>query len=77
MYLLLKRSFDIFLQYSYSSFVSIIFANYDWIEINIRRRYFYFQERIGYNKKPFLILKFATMLKNSENMKGGIMTVEK
>ncbi len=29
---------------------------------------FYKQERIGYNQKPFFLLKFATMLKDSPNM---------
>lgn len=28
---------------------------------------FYFQERIGYKNKPFIIWKFASMLKNSPN----------
>ena len=36
----------------------------------------YKQERIGYKNKPFLILKFATMLKDSPNMSGGIMTTK-
>lgn len=36
---------------------------------------FYLQERIGYKNKPFNILKFATMLKNSPNMKGGEITL--
>jgi lipopolysaccharide/colanic/teichoic acid biosynthesis glycosyltransferase len=35
---------------------------------------FYFQERIGYKNKPFLIYKFATMLKNSPNMGTGLHT---
>lgn len=37
----------------------------------------YKQERIGYQNKPFLIWKFATMLKDSVNMPGGIMTTKK
>ena len=36
---------------------------------------FYFQERIGYKNKKFKIWKFATMLKNSSKMKGGLHTV--
>lgn len=35
---------------------------------------FYFQKRIGYKNRPFYIWKHATMLKNSENMKGGLHT---
>jgi len=38
---------------------------------------FYFQKRIGYKNKPFNILKFATMLKDSPNMKGGLHTLNK
>ena len=38
---------------------------------------FYKQERVGYKNKPFLIWKFATMLKDSANMPGGIMTTKK
>ncbi|TYB79053.1 sugar transferase [Bizionia myxarmorum] len=37
----------------------------------------YKQERVGYKNQPFLIWKFATMLLNSPNMKGGIMTTKK
>jgi lipopolysaccharide/colanic/teichoic acid biosynthesis glycosyltransferase len=36
---------------------------------------FYFQKRVGTNVKPFYIRKFATMLKNSENMGTGSLTV--
>ena len=35
----------------------------------------YFQERIGRNLKFFSIWKFTTMLKNSENMGDGLLTV--
>lgn len=38
---------------------------------------FYKQERIGFKNKKFQILKFATMLKDSPNMKGGILTTKK
>lgn len=37
---------------------------------------FYVQKRIGYKNKPFDILKFATMLKNSPNMPGGYITID-
>jgi len=37
---------------------------------------FYRQERIGLNGKPFSILKFATMYKDSPNMEGGNITAK-
>ncbi|GAA4053784.1 sugar transferase [Flavobacterium chungnamense] len=38
---------------------------------------FYKQERVGFKNQNFSILKFATMLKDSPNMAGGIMTTKK
>lgn len=38
---------------------------------------FYFQERIGFRNKRFAIWKFATMLKNSPNMAGGLHTTRR
>ncbi|MBB4080219.1 lipopolysaccharide/colanic/teichoic acid biosynthesis glycosyltransferase [Lewinella aquimaris] len=38
---------------------------------------FYLQERVGYRNRLFNIYKFATMLKDSPNMKGGIITTAK
>ncbi|MBR4791757.1 MAG: sugar transferase [Treponema sp.] len=35
---------------------------------------FYKQTRIGKGGKPFGVLKFATMMRNSENMPGGVLT---
>ncbi|MBA6153382.1 sugar transferase [Gelidibacter maritimus] len=37
----------------------------------------YKQERVGYKNRPFLIWKFATMLKDSPNMAGGVLTTKK
>ena len=37
---------------------------------------FYLQPRIGKGRKPFNLIKFATMLRNSPNMKGGLFTSE-
>jgi lipopolysaccharide/colanic/teichoic acid biosynthesis glycosyltransferase len=36
---------------------------------------FYFQKRVGANVKPFYIWKFATMLKDSENIGTGSLTI--
>ena len=38
---------------------------------------FYFQERVGFKNKTFNIWKFATMLKDSPNMKGGLITMKR
>ncbi len=38
---------------------------------------FYFQQRIGRRNRPFHIWKFATMLKNSPNMNGGLHTTRR
>ena len=37
---------------------------------------FYGQERIGKDGRPFKLLKFATMLRNSPNLPGGLFTAE-
>lgn len=37
---------------------------------------FYLQERIGKGGKPFKVIKFATMLRNSPSMAGGLITSE-
>lgn len=37
---------------------------------------FYKQERIGKGGKPFHLLKFATMVRNSPNLPGGLFTAE-
>jgi len=38
---------------------------------------FYRQDRIGYHNRTFKILKFATMRKNSPNLSGGDITIDK
>lgn len=38
---------------------------------------FYLQERIGKGGKPFKVIKFATMLRNSPNLPGGLITMDK
>ena len=78
MYYLLKRTFDVL-----SSGIAILILSPLLIPIIIGLKLtgegyvFYKQERIGYKNKPFLIWKFATMLKDSANMPGGIMTTKK
>jgi lipopolysaccharide/colanic/teichoic acid biosynthesis glycosyltransferase len=78
MYYLLKRTFDIL-----TSGIAILILSPLLIPIIIGLKLtgegyvFYKQERVGYKNRPFLIWKFATMLKNSSKMPGGIMTTKK
>lgn len=77
MYKFSKRIFDIVS----SSIVCIVLAPFllpivILLRLTSEGEVFYRQERIGLNKQPFNIFKFATMLKNSSKMVGGIITVE-
>ena len=78
MYYLLKRIFDVL-----SSGIAILVLSPLLIPVIIGLKLtgegdiFYKQERIGYKNKPFLIWKFATMLRDSANMPGGIMTTKR
>ena len=78
MYYIFKRIFDIL-----SSGIAIIILSPLLIPTIIGLKFtgegyiLYKQERIGYKNKKFLIWKFATMLKDSANMTGGIMTTKK
>ena len=78
MYNILKRIFDIL-----ASGVAILILSPLLIPVIIglsltgEGHVWYKQERLGYRNKPFLIWKFATMLKNSANMPGGYITVKK
>ena len=47
------------------------------LKLTGERYIWYKQERVGYKNKKFLIWKFATMLKDSPNMEGGIITTRK
>ena len=78
MYNILKRTFDIL-----SSGIVIVILSPLLLPVIIGLKLtgegyvFYKQERVGYNNKPFMIFKFATMLKDSVSMPGGIMTTKK
>jgi lipopolysaccharide/colanic/teichoic acid biosynthesis glycosyltransferase len=70
-----KRLFDIIL-----SFIALAVLSPVLIPVVIgllltgEHYVFYFQKRIGYKNKPFDIWKFATMLKASPDLPGGIHT---
>jgi len=78
MYLVIKRFFDIL-----ASTVATLILSPLLIPILIGLKLtgegyiFYKQERIGLKNIPFSILKFATMLKDSPNMAGGLITTKK
>jgi len=78
MYLILKRIGDIVL-----SGILILLLSPVLVPIIIGLKLtgegyvFYMQERMGFKNKKFSILKFATMLKDSPNMAGGIITTKK
>ena len=73
-----KRFFDIVL-----SFIALVILSPILIPVVIgllltgEHYIFYFQKRIGYKNKLFDIWKFATMLKDSPNLPGGIHTTIK
>lgn len=75
MYRIVKRLMDIFL-----SLLALIFLSFLLIPVMVillltgEHYVFYRQERIGYRNRRFNMLKFATMFKNSPNMKGGLHT---
>jgi len=77
MYNFIKRLFDVLA----SLFAIILLIPLFVIVIVILKfsgegEVFYLQNRVGYKNKHFNIIKFATMLKNSENMGGGIITLK-
>jgi lipopolysaccharide/colanic/teichoic acid biosynthesis glycosyltransferase len=78
MYRFIKRLFDILFSTLLIFLVSPIMIP---IIIGLRLTgegyIFYLQERVGYNNSLFKIIKFATMLKDSPNMKGGVITTQK
>jgi lipopolysaccharide/colanic/teichoic acid biosynthesis glycosyltransferase len=78
LYPFIKRIADIFV-----SAICIIILSPLLIPISIALRLtgegyvFYRQERVGFKNKKFDIFKFATMLKDSPNMAGGLITTKK
>lgn len=78
MYLSIKRTSDILLSSIMLLLLSpLLIPIVIGLKLTGEGYIFYKQERIGYKNKKFNILKFATMLLNSPNMAGGIMTTKK
>jgi lipopolysaccharide/colanic/teichoic acid biosynthesis glycosyltransferase len=78
MYSVIKRIFDVLF-----SLLAIIVLSPVLVPVIIGLKLtgeghiWYFQERVGYRQKLFNIWKFATMLKNSPNMAGGLITLKR
>ncbi|MBC7885089.1 MAG: sugar transferase [Saprospiraceae bacterium] len=78
MYSIIKRFFDIIF-----SLLALVVLSPLLIPIAIGLKFtgegyiFYLQERVGYKNKLFNIYKFATMLKDSPNMTGGLITLKR
>ncbi|MBK8055143.1 MAG: sugar transferase [Saprospiraceae bacterium] len=78
MYRLIKRFFDIL-----ASLFALVILSPLLIPITIGLKLtgegyiWYFQERVGFKNKVFSIYKFATMLKDSPNMAGGLITTKR
>lgn len=76
MYTVLKRITDIML-----SLLGLVILSPMLIPVMIILRFtgegevFYLQNRVGYLNRPFRIIKFATMMKNSPNMGTGSITL--
>lgn len=78
MYHLLKRIFDVICSGIAISVLSpLLFPLILGLRFTGEGYVWYKQERIGYKNRKFLIWKFATMLKDSANMPGGIMTTKR
>ncbi len=78
MYQIIKRFFDFI-----SALIALVILSPLLIPIVIGLKLtgegyiWYFQERVGQNNKLFNIWKFATMLKDSVNMTGGLITTKR
>lgn len=77
MYPYIKRFFDII-----SSLIALVTLSPLMIPVIVALKLtgegyiWYLQERVGYKNKKFNIYKFATMLKDSPNMPGGLITLK-
>lgn len=78
MYRLIKRFFDFIFSLTMLLILTpILVPIMIGLKLTGEGHIFYFQERVGFKNKKFDIWKFATMLKDSPNMKGGIITLKR
>lgn len=77
MYKVIKRLFDLV-----ASIIAILLITPVLLTVMMILKFtgegevFYLQERVGINNQKFKVIKFATMLKNSEEMGSGIYTAK-
>lgn len=77
MYKYVKRSFDTVLALMISLVISpLMLPIMLGLRLTGEGHVWYHQERVGYKNQLFRIWKFATMLLDSPNMKGGIFTLK-
>ena len=78
MYKLIKRFFDFIFSAIATLIISpILIPIMIGLKLTGEGYIFYRQDRIGHKNANFDILKFATMLKDSPNMAGGVITMKK
>lgn len=78
MYSIIKRFFDLFFSAIATLIISpILIPIMIGLKLTGEGYIFYHQDRIGHKNKNFNILKFATMLKDSPNMAGGVITMKR
>jgi lipopolysaccharide/colanic/teichoic acid biosynthesis glycosyltransferase len=78
MYPFIKRFFDIISSLSALLVLSpLLVPIIIGLKLSGEGYIWYLQERVGYKNKIFKIYKFATMLKDSPNMAGGLITTKK
>ena len=76
MYLFSKRLLDVLISLiALLLLLPILFPISIILRLSAEGYIFYYQERIGLNRKPFHIMKFATMLKDSPNLGTGSITL--
>lgn len=73
----MQRFFDVFISgIAVVLFSPILVSIIMVLRFTGEKEVFFQQVRIGKNQNPFQLLKFATMLKNSETMGAGTVTIE-
>lgn len=78
MYIQIKRALDVlFALFGLLVLLPVFVVVIVLLRLTGEGKIFYLQERVGYRNRTFKIWKFATMLENSPNMPGGLITLKK